>query len=75
MTTCMNYFGTSDLREILQLITQNPSVTVWESRPSKVRHYIQVCLNTAGVSAAIITSALLIQKLKSMIVYVFSNGQ
>lgn len=41
MTTCMNYFGTSDLREILQLITQNPSVTVSDSRPSKVRHYIQ----------------------------------
>ena len=43
MTTCMNYFGISDLHEILDLITQNSSVTVSECRPSKVRHYIQVC--------------------------------
>ena len=43
MTTCMKYFGVSDLREILRLTTQNSSVTISGSRPSKVRHYIQVC--------------------------------
>lgn len=42
MTSCLPYYGISDLKEILSAVINNNAEEVYECRPLKVVNYLEV---------------------------------
>lgn len=45
MADCIGFYGLNDLKEILTVVTANPTASLGKSRPLKLQHWLKVKLN------------------------------
>lgn len=42
MADCIGFYGLKDLKEILTVVTSNPTASLGRSRPLKLQHWLKV---------------------------------